>query len=386
MRDAFSLDPSIVHLNHGSFGAVPRVVTEAQQRVRDRAESNPMRFHRVEAPHLKEQARAVAGEFLGVGSDDVALVRNVTQAIAVVLASLAHGGRLGPGDTVVVSQQGYAAVNRSVVRWCEQTGASYQVVHHPVDSSADAVVAGFERAFDEVRAAGGRVRLVVADQVTAPTGSVLPVARICASARAVGALSFVDAAHVPGQLPAEPARTGADYWSGTWHKWGFAPRGTTALWVAEAERAQVMPVTTSWNHEMPFPWPFDTYGTDDCTGWYCLADAVGFWRDAGGAEIAAGSSAVLDEAVEMLSSVLHDDAAPVPLDPAPCLRVLPLPVGVATTPEDAAALYERLSEHRVETQVTPYDGHGFIRLSGALYNELSDYERLAEVLPAALPG
>ena len=42
MRDAFSLDPSITHLNHGSFGALPRVVAKAQQRVRDRAEATPL--------------------------------------------------------------------------------------------------------------------------------------------------------------------------------------------------------------------------------------------------------------------------------------------------------------------------------------------------------
>ncbi len=67
MRDAFLLDPTVVHLNHGSFGAVPRVVLEAQQRVRDRAEANPMRFFRVESPGLRAHAREVAAAFLGVG-------------------------------------------------------------------------------------------------------------------------------------------------------------------------------------------------------------------------------------------------------------------------------------------------------------------------------
>ncbi len=79
MRDAFDLDPSLTHLNHGSFGAVPRVVTEHQRRVRARAEANPMRFFRVEGPALKAEARQVAGDFLGVGADEVALLRNPTR-------------------------------------------------------------------------------------------------------------------------------------------------------------------------------------------------------------------------------------------------------------------------------------------------------------------
>ena len=60
MRDAFDLDPAVVHLNHGSFGAVPRVVAETQRSWRDRAEANPMRFFRVELPGLRVRARETA--------------------------------------------------------------------------------------------------------------------------------------------------------------------------------------------------------------------------------------------------------------------------------------------------------------------------------------
>jgi isopenicillin-N epimerase len=76
--------------------------------------------------------------------------------------------------------------------------------------------------------------------------------------------------------------------------------------------------------------------------------------------------------------------APVPATPAPCLRLVPLPDGVATSLESADELYRRLSALGVEVQVTPYDGRGHLRLSAAVYNEIADYERLAEVLPTAL--
>jgi isopenicillin-N epimerase len=60
---------------------------------------------------------------------------------------------------------------------------------------------------------------------------------------------------------------------------------------------------------------------------------------------------------------------------------VPLPDGVATTEDDADRLYEALSARRVEAQVVAYGGRGWIRLSGAVYNEPADYERLADVLP-----
>jgi isopenicillin-N epimerase len=225
---------------------------------------------------------------------------------------------------------------------------------------------------------------VIADQITSPTGTVLPVERLCALARAAGSLSFVDAAHVPGHLPAAPPATGADFWAGTWHKWGFAPRGTSALWVAEAERATTEPLVTSWNHGQPFPWPFDTYGTDDYSGWFTLEAAVDFWRDAGGPAIAERSAELLDKGAAVVASALPEVDVVPPRSPAPCLRMVALPPGVATTLEDADVLYERLSALGVEAQVTPYGGRGWIRLSGAVYNVPADYERLADVLPAAL--
>ncbi|MGZ4438026.1 MAG: aminotransferase class V-fold PLP-dependent enzyme [Nocardioidaceae bacterium] len=389
MRDAFDLDPTVAHLNHGSFGTVPRVVAEAQRRVRDRAEANPQRFFRVESPGLKVQAREVAAAALGVGADEVGLVRNVTASIATVLSSLAWQGRLGPRDVVLLNEQSYGAVSRTVAHWCDRTGASYDVVPLPVAATAEQVVAAHREAIDRIEARGERPRLLVVDQISSPTGSVQPTAEVAALAHRTGALVFVDGAHAPGHVPTDPAATGADFWTGTWHKWGFAPRGTSALWVAEDERDAVVPLTTSWNHGTAFPLPFDTHGTDDYSGWYALETAVQFWREAGGYGIGARGSALLEDALPMLveavrASRLEASPARLPADPAPCLRLLALPDGVADTEVRAGALYEALSEQHVETQVVAFGGRGWIRLSGAVYNAPEDYQRLAEVLPGTL--
>jgi isopenicillin-N epimerase len=387
VRDAFFLDPTVTHLNHGSFGAVPRVVAEHQRRIKQRADANPQRFFRVELPELKARAREAAGKFLGVSADELALVRNPTESVATVLSSLAWQRRLGPGDVVLTTEQGYGAVAPAVAQWCSRTGASYDVVPLAVDATPEQVVEGCRTAMSRAVARGDAVRLVIVDQITSPTGSLLPVEAVCALAHEHGALAFVDGAHAPGQVEVVPPETGADFWTGTWHKWGFAPRGTSALWVGEAERDRITPVTTSWNHGEPFPLPFDTHGTDDYSGWLCLEAAVTFWREAGGFGIGERARSLLDDgAAVVASSVASTDLAVspgVPLSPAPCLRLVALPDGVATTEETAGALYRTLSALGVETQVLAYGGRGWIRLSGAVYNVPGDYARLADVLPAA---
>ncbi|MGZ4460877.1 MAG: aminotransferase class V-fold PLP-dependent enzyme [Nocardioidaceae bacterium] len=383
MRDAFSLDPTITHLNHGSFGTVPRIVQERQSTIRGRAEANPMRFFRVESPGLKAAARETAAKFLGVGADEVALVRNVTQAAATVLSALAWQGRLGAGDVVLVNQQGYESVRRTVDLWCARTCASYDVVPLPASATPADVVTGYVAALDAVRARGGVPRLVVVDQISSPTGAVLPVAAVAQAAHERGALVLVDGAHVPGHVEVSPAGTGADFWTGTWHKWGFAPRGTSALWVAEAERDGLDPLTTSWNHGQDFPLPFDTHGTDDYSAWFALEAAVDFWREAGGFGLAERARGLLEVGAGLIAAAAGT-AADVVADPSPCMRLVPLPRGVADTEASADRLYEALSARRIEAQVLAYDGRGWIRLSGAAYNEPADYERLAAELPHVL--
>ena len=110
ITDLFELDPGLTHLNHGAFGAVPRVVREAQDRARARVEAAPMRAFRDDLFDEIVGARKVAADFLGVQPDACAFVRNVTEGVGVVLQALA----IGPGDDVVVSSHGYGTVTASV--------------------------------------------------------------------------------------------------------------------------------------------------------------------------------------------------------------------------------------------------------------------------------
>ena len=87
----------------------------------------------------------------------------------------------------------------------------------------------------------------------------------------------------------------------------------------------MQPLTTSWNHGMAFPWPFDTYGTDDYSAWFSLEAAVGFWTEAGGLALAERASTLLDKGAAAVAGALPPVDAPVPASAAPCLRLVPLP-------------------------------------------------------------
>src|SRR6476620_5431231 len=82
MLAEWALDPSVTYLNHGTVGAPPRRVLDAQQKLRDEIEKQPSRFLLRELvtlgvaktppdrPLLRIAADQVA-EFLGVSGKDL---------------------------------------------------------------------------------------------------------------------------------------------------------------------------------------------------------------------------------------------------------------------------------------------------------------------------
>src|SRR5512141_1188467 len=79
--DAWGLKPSVTFLNHGSFGAVPRPVTRAQDRWRERIEAEPIECLGRRCFELISAAKSRIGAFLGMKSDDFGLVSNATEGV-----------------------------------------------------------------------------------------------------------------------------------------------------------------------------------------------------------------------------------------------------------------------------------------------------------------
>lgn len=369
IAELFELDPALTHLNHGAFGAVPRSVREAQDRARTRIEGAPMRAFRDDLPAALAAARESAAAFLGVQADGAALVRNVTEAVGVVLQGL----DIGPGDDVVVSDHGYLTAGWSA----EARGARLRTARFPVGGDPAEVVAAFAAAVTD------RTRLVVLDQITSPTALVLPVAAVAAAVSPVPVL--VDAAHVPGALPGlDVEGLGVAFWAGNLHKWAYTPRAAATLWVAPEHREAMRPLVTSWSHGLPYPERFDLQGTVDHSSWVAVPDGLAAWRDLGGWEQVACNADLLVRGAELVRAALGTDTPHGGIPSAPCLRLVALPEGVADTTEAAEALWQQLYAAGIVVPPVAFAGRGYLRLAAAPYNDEDDYARLAAALPGIL--
>ncbi|MGC1211679.1 MAG: aminotransferase class V-fold PLP-dependent enzyme [Micromonospora sp.] len=377
-RLLFSLDPSVSHLNHGSFGAVPIVVQRAQQRLRDEMEANPLRFFTQGLVDRIAHTRRHLATFLGADPDGTALVGNATTGVAVVLQSLG----LRPGDEVVTTDHGYGAVAFSVERECRRTGAVSRILRVPLAASDEEVV--------EIVRTGlhpGRTKLLIIDQITSATARLFPTAAVVGVAREHGVPVLVDAAHAPGMLPTTVASIGADFWVGNLHKWAYAPRGTAALVVAEPWRERIEPLVVSWEQEAGFPGRVEWQATLDYTSW--LAAPVGLFtlRSLGLERVRAHNAALAAYGQRVVGDALGVAPAhlPEPGGPTVAMRLIPLPPGVAATMDAAKELQVRIAERlAAEVAVMSWNGRGWLRLCGQVYNTPDEYDRLAVRLPTLL--
>src|SRR6185437_1787628 len=103
VRHEWLLDTDFLTVNHGSFGATPRVVLAAQRDWQRQLEAQPSRFMRAVLPGALRHAAERLGAFIGADGKDVAFVDNATTGCNAVLRSL----RLAAGDEIVVLSHGY---------------------------------------------------------------------------------------------------------------------------------------------------------------------------------------------------------------------------------------------------------------------------------------
>jgi isopenicillin-N epimerase len=384
LRGHWDLDPAITFLNHGSFGACPRVVLDAQSAIRARLEREPVRFMVRELEPLWDAARTALARFVGASAEGLAFVPNATTGVNAVLRSLVFE----PGDELLTTSHEYNACRNALEFVAARAGAKVVVadIPFPIDHEDQVVDAILSLVTP-------RTRLFLVDHVTSPTALVMPVARLAGDMARRGVEVLVDGAHAPGMIPLEVEATGATYYTGNCHKWICAPKGAAFLWVAENRRGEIRPTVISHGANSPrvdrsrFHLEFDWQGTFDPSPMLAVPEAMRFVESlhpdgwAGvmrhNRELALAGRAVLCQALGI--------DPPAPESMIGSIASVPLPDGSS---EAAPSLYgdpiqdRLLFECGIEVPVVPWPAppNRLLRISAQLYNEAGEYRRLAREL------
>jgi len=374
----FQLDPNLIYLNHGSFGAVPRVVQAAYEDWQHRMERNPTAWMQREVVGLLAQARGRLGEFLGSPADDLVFFPNPTTAVNMVARSL----RLAPGDEVLTTDHEYGAMWRTWRKVCAEAGATYVRAHIPlpVTTAEDFV----ERVWSAVTA---RTKVLFLDHMTSATALIFPMTELCRRARAAGIITIVDGAHVPGHIPLDVVALGCDVYTGALHKWLCAPKGCSFLYARPAAQQWLQPLVVSWGWESDHPGDsqfvdhHEWQGSRDNSASLSVGAALDFvashdWPavQAEGHRLAIQTRARIDELTGL------DALSPDSTEWIGQMASIRLPDGT-----DGPALQARLfDEFRIEVAMPIWQGTHFLRASFGAYNTQADADALVDALRATL--
>jgi isopenicillin-N epimerase len=390
LKQHWTLDPAVTYLNHGSFGATPRVVLEKQNELRAQMEREPVRFFVRELEPLLDEARETLARFIGADAAGLAFVTNATAGVNAVLRSL----DLDKFDELLVMTHEYNASRNALDYVAGLAGAKVVVVDVPFPiHSPDVIV---ERVLEKVT---DRTRLLLTDHITSQTALIFPIERLVAELAGRGIDTLVDGAHAPGQIPLDIARINAAYYTGNLHKWVCAPKGAAFLHVRENRRAGIRPTSISHGANATrrdrsrYHLEFDWTGTADPSAWLAVPESLRFVAslvDGGWPEVMRRNRQLSLEARDLLCRTLGI-APPAPDEMLGAMAAFPLPDGDQLT---APSLYgdplqdTLLYDHGIEVPLVPWPGppRRVLRISAQLYNEIGDYEKLAGALRKELAG
>ena len=378
------LDPNITFLNHGSFGACPKLILDEQTKLRRSLESDPVTFMESTVRELWAESLVRLSKFINADSEGMTFVTNATSGVNTVLKSL----NLKPNDEIIVLDHSYQACWNAVDFITKKTGAKTVVatIPFPIDSNKQIIEEILQRVTE-------RTKLALIDTITSPTGLRLPFEELVNELQSRNVDVLLDAAHGPGIVPLDIKKMDPAYVTGNAHKWLCTPKGSAFLYIREDRRNRIRPLSVSHGASVSgtdqerFRFEFDWTGTQDPTSWLCIPSAI----DHIGSMLSGGWPAIMDyntnlaiQGRNLLLEVLGT-RKPSPDSMIVGLAAVLLPgSGVLTNSAlEPDPLHTLLFEkYRIQVPVFGWPHHNkrYLRIASYLYNSLEEYEYLAEVL------
>jgi cysteine desulfurase/selenocysteine lyase len=295
----------LVYLDSAASSQKPRTVIEAMSEYYATTHANVHRsIHTLgeEATALYEMARDRVQRFIGAASrEDVVFTRGTTDGINLVAEAV--GRTLRQGDEILITDLEH---HSNIIPWqmaARDRGATVRSV--PVTGEGLLDLDAFERLL------GPRTRVVAFAHVSNVLGTILPVARLAAQARRVGALTVVDGAQAAPHLPLDMFALGCDFYTFSSHKM-LGPTGVGVLWGRRAALEALEPTRgggemikevwidrAQWND---LPWRFEP-GTPPIAEAVGLMAAIEYLEKLGMERVAEHERALAQQTVEVLQAI-----------------------------------------------------------------------------------
>ena len=230
VRSQFNIVDGMTFMNNGTEGPVPRLVTEANERVfREIAEDPSNNYRREEV----DKVRARIAEFVGATPEEIAVTRSTTEGMNI----FTHGLDWKAGDEVVYGTHEHGGGIGVYTTLTKRLGIKVNLVQIPAPpQSVDQLVGLYEKAITP------RTKVLMVSHITYVTGLISPVKELTELAHRKGILISVDGAHPLGMLQLDMKGSNFDHYSAAGQKWLMCGTGTGVCFVKRELQDRVWPL------------------------------------------------------------------------------------------------------------------------------------------------
>jgi selenocysteine lyase/cysteine desulfurase len=242
VRRQFAFRDERVPMNAANLCPSPRIVADRVTELTRDIDVDCSFNNRAKFGDLLEDSRSAVAKHLGVSPDEIALVRNTSEANN----AINNGLPLKEGDEVVIWDQNHPTNN---VAWdvrAARYGIEVKRVATPrTPGGPDELAEVF------VRAIGPRTRVIAITHVSNVSGQRLPVREICEVAHRSSIHVHVDGAQSWGALDVDLPALGCDSFAASAHKWFMGPKEAGVLFVKAEKIPEIWPnvVSPGWGDD-----------------------------------------------------------------------------------------------------------------------------------------
>ncbi len=372
LKDLFLLDKDITYLNHGSFGACPKIIMDEYFNLQLELEREPIDFLANNITRRLKRSRVALSKYIDCPSEDVVFFPNPSTAINMVAKSFP----LSYNDEVLTTTHEYGALVKMWRFICNKRSANYIEYrpYLPIDSKSIFLESFFNKITD-------RTKIIFISHITSATGLKFPVKEICDEARKRGIISIIDGAHAPAHIDLSITDIEPDIYVGACHKWMMSPKGASFLYASKKMQKLLKPLVISWGWDSEivgdshFIDHHEWQGTNDISQYLIIPYVIDFLNENEWKEVSGSCKKLnLESRLRLLDLF---DKKPFCTN---SLEWLGQMSSIQIPDCNVKDLYNYLKSKKIEVPIIEWENMKILRISIQAYNNEQDINRLMKYL------
>ncbi|CAF1059836.1 unnamed protein product [Rotaria sordida] len=377
----FSLDPSYININHGSYGSAPKYIHEKLQEYQLKAERNPDRWFRLDVQIEMENLRKKLSKYVNCDPDDLVILDNVSAGINSILKSL----KFQSNETILYYNIAYGMVKLTLQYVSTEIFTQKQIIqielNHQTIQNTNLLLKKTQDIINKIK----NVKLIIFDHISSIPAILFDIESMLKYFHSQGILTLIDGAHAIGAIELNLTTLNPDFYLSNTHKWLYTHRSSCLLYIKKDLQKLIHPIITSFGYLQSFQNEFFWLGTKDYSSYLTISDALDFRQTiANEIDIYNYNHQLAIQAGYLLAQMWNSSILISNEKFISTMNNIELPL-IINTLDKMNILYQKLiNQYNIFLPMIEFDKKFYCRISAQIYMELNDYQTVGKTVLDAI--